>query len=474
MSDTLIDYLDDNGCACKKQIFATHQRYYIANNGIPPNTVAYQLTNTFVGEGLTADTGYIHLVYSITNGSAGTPFGNDLQDYFASPHTGVIATKILVIQAMIDAALAEMGLSQGDIIYAVNTDNEPIFFLTPAAEAAIASNTYLHIYFGGVDTWNNYTQKADVTALASNSNVLLGGSGEQCIPIQEIKEKDSCTGEETYRYVIENGLGVLVPVLNIYPYFTESDVALNCPSYTYVQKEVCVTIDGSVEDYEVIKIEKRNSLYELVNSSYETKQGVPITGVITEVCCNCNSVCDYNLTPLRNMRCVGYAGNNDPNLSKSSWMQGYGRHTQAYWDATCGVGSVSAYTWELDSVIINGTQYITTPIIVTIPFASMTLTPSGVPTNFATVFNTFLNPLGINLDPDMTVKEFISGDVFSLAFRQYSSPIACSYVGGRLDIITDTGDCWEYIAGTTLSAIQTFMMANNFPNLISNSSCATI
>jgi hypothetical protein len=53
-------------------------------------------------------------------------------------------------------------------------------------------------------------------------------ASEICTPIQEIKEKDTCTGEETYRYVIENGNGNLVPVTDIYPSFTEADVLYKC------------------------------------------------------------------------------------------------------------------------------------------------------------------------------------------------------------------------------------------------------
>lgn len=54
-------------------------------------------------------------------------------------------------------------------------------------------------------------------------------AGVDCIVIQEIKEKDTCTGEETYRYVIEDWSGNLVPVTDIYPAFTENDVLTKCP-----------------------------------------------------------------------------------------------------------------------------------------------------------------------------------------------------------------------------------------------------
>ena len=109
--------------------------------------------------------------------------------------------------------------------YAVNTDNEPIWFLSPAAVAVLWDPTYLHIYYGTSDAHNSYDQKSDVNVIATNPNVLLWWTWTwSCTAIQEIKEKDSCTGLETYRYIIEDGAWNLVPVTDLYPSFIETDV----------------------------------------------------------------------------------------------------------------------------------------------------------------------------------------------------------------------------------------------------------
>lgn len=245
------------------------------------------------------------------------------------------------------------------------------------------------------------------------------------------------------------------------------------------EKEVCGTIDGSIDVYELVKIYTRDNKGVQSLLHYEDKFGNQITGAVVETCCTCDSLCDYviNNNPTPNLKCAGYSATLDPNTSQSSLMQGYGRHTAAYWDAQCGVGSVTGYTWELDSFIHNGVEQITTPMIVTVPFTSMTYTPAGVPTNFATAFNTLLNTKGVNLDPDMATKSYVNGDTFTLAFRHYPNPIACSAPAwARLEIITESGDGWEYmgIANPTLAQIQAFTLSNNFVNQRTNSICQTI
>lgn len=212
---------------CKKEIFATHQRFYLIP-GIPVGAVAYEMTNDLPTQGLDVSNAYFHLIYPTLNGTQNIAYGPQLTDYFANPQLGILWSNITGVQAVIDFVLPSMGLSVGDVIYAINTTNLPIFLLSPTAVAELANNTFLHIYWGSVDTHNNYNEKADVNVLAQNPNILLGGV-DKCLPIQEIKEKDTCTGEETYRYVIEDLNGNLVKVTSIYPDFVESDVLLECP-----------------------------------------------------------------------------------------------------------------------------------------------------------------------------------------------------------------------------------------------------
>ncbi|HNG96895.1 MAG TPA: hypothetical protein PLW93_01335 [Candidatus Absconditabacterales bacterium] len=228
----IIDELEDNAdyqarAVCKKEIFATHIKR-IATPGVPANSVAYEMSMTlaafYQGPNNATNT-YIHCIYPVQNGALLTPIGPQLTEYFGNPQNGVLFTDVATVQAMTDNVLLQMGLSVGDAVYAVNTDNEPIWFLSPAAVAVLGDPTFLHIYYGTSDAHNVYDQKADVTVLAANPSVLLGGANTgSCTPIQEIKEKDSCTGLETYRYIVEDGAGNLVPVTDVYPAFVEADV----------------------------------------------------------------------------------------------------------------------------------------------------------------------------------------------------------------------------------------------------------
>ena len=214
---------------CKKEIIAVEQKFYVGTGAAPVNMVAYELTSNLASNGWNATNSYIHLVYGILLASSvNPPIGSDLQDYFATPHTGILFTDITTIQSMVDTVLPMIGLSVGDVIYAVNTANEPIWFLSPTAEAELLNSTYLHIYFGDSDVWNNYSQKADVTVIASNSTVLIGGTAT-CTPIQEIKERDTCTLAETYRYVIEDGAGNLVDATTVITGFDEANIKTECP-----------------------------------------------------------------------------------------------------------------------------------------------------------------------------------------------------------------------------------------------------
>ena len=212
---------------CKKEIFAVHDRY-ITVPSVPAGAVAYEMTNDLPTQGLDVSNAYFHLIYPTLNGVTSDPIGPQLTEYFANTQLGILWSDIAGVQAVIDFVLPSMGLSVGDVVYAINTSNLPIFFLSPSAVTELANNTYLHIYWGALSTHNNYNEKADVTVIASNSNILLG-AGTKCIGIQQIKEKDTCTGEETYRYVIEDLNGNLVKVESIYPDFVEADVLLECP-----------------------------------------------------------------------------------------------------------------------------------------------------------------------------------------------------------------------------------------------------
>ncbi|MBK7806818.1 MAG: hypothetical protein IPJ51_11015 [Saprospiraceae bacterium] len=258
---------------CKKEIFATHQRFYLIP-GIPVGAVAYEMTNDLPTQGLDVSNAYFHLIYPTLNGTQNIAYGPQLTDYFANPQLGILWSDIAGVQAVIDFVLPLMNLSVGDVVYAINTTNTPIFLLSPTAVAELANNTYLHIYWGDTDVHSSYNETADVNVIAANPNILLGGANK-CVGIQEIKEKDTCTGEETYRYVIEDLNGDLVNVTSIYPDFVEADVLLECPAVsktvdvpncagTLVEKEV----DSIVGAY-ILNQENKHTetVYDIVNAA---------------------------------------------------------------------------------------------------------------------------------------------------------------------------------------------------------------
>lgn len=81
----------------------------------------------------------------------------------------------------------------------------------------------------------------------------------------------------------------------------------NCKENLILEKEVCGTINGSISDYELIRIYTRDQSGELTVLRYEDTKGNLITGTVVETCCNCNSLCDVVLTPVANRLCFGYA-----------------------------------------------------------------------------------------------------------------------------------------------------------------------
>lgn len=293
---------------CKKDIFATHIKYhYIAGDPIPAGYVAYQPTTTLDVRyaGGNASNVYLHCILPILNGSqTPTTYGGQLNDYFVNPQPGIIFTDVATIQAMTDASAVDMGLQASDFIYAV-VNNQPIWYLSPAAIAAIPAPTYLHIYFGQTPDHNQYDENSDVTVLA---NVIP----PSCTPIQQVKEKDSCTGLETYRYIIEDGAGNLVDAASVITGFDEANIVMSCPEpvaeeFDIKEREVCVTIDGSAQIYEAIKVYKRSRTSGLATLiHYESKEGSVINGTIVEVCCTCDSLCDVP-TATSNKVGFGYA-----------------------------------------------------------------------------------------------------------------------------------------------------------------------
>ena len=296
---------------CGKQIIAVEQKYILRDTLIPSNYAVYwigDLLSNVYGTGNDATNIYLHLLYGVLNGSAlNPPIGTGLQDYFTVNQSGVLFTDKITIQNMVDYMLPLIGLNIGDIYYDVTIDNQPVMLLSPAAVIAVTNSTYLHIYTGNTSTWNVYDNNFEYTFLSTytfSDLTLSSTSVPYCIGIQEIKYLNTCTGYYSYEYVIEKN-GLLVPVIDVYTDFIESEVKLSCPEYTYNTKEVCGYIDGSTDCYEIFKIEIRDKNTGLiVNSFYENKENLILTSV-EETCCTCDCLCQQNT--LFNRICFGYA-----------------------------------------------------------------------------------------------------------------------------------------------------------------------
>jgi hypothetical protein len=161
---------------CKKEIFATHIKYYLQ----PANKVWTLFSKL---EPIHPDAGsygssFIIIGDQIAGTHPGGPYvGNDINGWF---------------------------------VYSMVSPTQP------------ANDSNGHYWIQGQPS-----SFSTVTFNRINPDIAFSAS-EICTPIQEIKEKDSCTGEETYRYVIEDGSGTLVPVTDIDPTFTEDRVIDSC------------------------------------------------------------------------------------------------------------------------------------------------------------------------------------------------------------------------------------------------------
>jgi hypothetical protein len=176
----LIEYIEDSCPDCKKQIFATHDRFYkntapslqvwtlLSKLGDPhPDAASYGASFTYIGDNV-----------------AGThPSGS----YAGNGINGWIVYSVLSITQPVD-------------------DSNGHYWILGQPDS-----------FG---TFNFNRVNANIEAPLVNA---------ECISIQEIKEKDSCTGVETYRYVTEDGNGILVDASVFIPNFDEDNIVFNCP-----------------------------------------------------------------------------------------------------------------------------------------------------------------------------------------------------------------------------------------------------
>lgn len=212
---------------CKKEVIPAIPMVY-KQSWVPSNYVAYRIKDR-----REATSVYIHWLYGINAWSWVTLRGAGWVDYnWGSNPNWVLATDVANVQVMTDKALVDMWLAVWDAYYAVTTDNQSVWFLSPAAIALIPSNTFLQVYSWLLDTWNDYDRKFDVSYVAPYTSAdvsLTTATSWNCIWILKIVEQDSCTWKETYRYVIEDWAGNLVDASTVISWFDEANVYVTCP-----------------------------------------------------------------------------------------------------------------------------------------------------------------------------------------------------------------------------------------------------
>lgn len=202
---------------CKKEIIAVEPKVYVTEVAAAPawyNGYDFDLPTDY---GTTDATNtYFHVLYLSTA-------------YYYPPALTNPTTPILIdgnvtaINNFIQASLIADWQS-GDEFYIVVNADKTITVWT--------KNTYtptgneFRLWNIGAD---DYTNKYFPVIQTTHNPVSV-----QCIWIQEVKEKDSCTGAETYRYVIEDWAGNLVDASTFIAGRDEANVASSCPEIPVV------------------------------------------------------------------------------------------------------------------------------------------------------------------------------------------------------------------------------------------------
>jgi len=430
---------------CKKEIFATHDRFYvIPANGVPSDYIGYDFDiNDFAPA--TYSTLELHRLYFTPTGNC-YDFPTGVQGC-PSTSTGILFSDP-TFQAKLDAILVQEGYAAGDVVVTTNGSVWTTWF-SPSFD--YTNNT--NLFWAGDNT--DYFNKITPTIVTNETPSLE----DLCLPIQEIKEKDSCTGVETYRYIIEDGLGNLVDAASVITGFNEANVLLSCPSveeFDIKEREVCVTIDGSTQSYEAIKVYKRSRTSGLATLiHYETKSGNVINGTIVEVCCTCETLCDVPAT--------------------TSNKVGFGYATLFNGGAVLGDRVVSGEELYLDYLEVDGNVLIGSPLVIGTLTGGFTAADMGYGLSYNKIvdllntvpefaangvrFVTAAPPLAPNASYDpmcwgveyddtkdvrIVIRDKVSVSGISHSFSIRLNPDPNQTYEGILNVITDAGNNWDY------------------------------
>lgn len=216
---------------CKEIPFASHIKYY-PSSGIPASYLSYAFANPIAGSGFGGATDATNLfIHAIFDNPSGT--GVDVENNvipFTGASNGIPAINVNQIQAALNTLLVANGYAANDAIYTITNSNEIALWLSPALVAVLPN---LNVWAGDSLTAGSYQNKVDVDTLYTYTHADIQLSPiptNGCTPIQEIKYRNSCTGLETYKYVVEDLAGNLVLASSVITGFDESLIQLSCNS----------------------------------------------------------------------------------------------------------------------------------------------------------------------------------------------------------------------------------------------------
>ena len=292
--------LGDNSCQ------STFIIKYMDAPALPSGYVAYQFLsqNGFNDGVLDVSSTYFQYIYLYGNGgNQVSELGGQLNDYYSNPQPGIVVNDIAKIQSIFDYCLQQIGFPVGSLIYSINTDGDPIFFLSSFLEAEfLNSNFGFTWYIATANVFSQLDEKMGIGVVATNNTPINGGGG--CVSVLQKIDYKCCDNKLSYTYLVEDGGGNFVPVKDIYPDFQESNLLMACEEFIIDRIEICATIDdGScVKLFKIIKRTKNNG--DVISFFYETLFGSVVSGVVVETCCNEDCAC-VNPTSL-NRIALGY------------------------------------------------------------------------------------------------------------------------------------------------------------------------
>ena len=222
-----------------------------------------------------------------------------------------------------------------DILASANHTGWFIYYLVSQVNPGQDSNG--HTWYPGVlDSNPDYDANDTLNIVSSMPNI----TGYTVAKVQWVKFQNQ-DGTIFDKYYELNSSNQLLVEVNFDINSQEFSVGDACePKLELFEMEVCGTIDGSIETYQLIKIYTRDESGVPTLLRYEDTKGNLITGVVVEKCCDCDAKCEDDAPPL--MRVKDY----------------YNVNSDAFLNAL-GSPNPKEYQYRLLSFVHNGNPLLT-------------------------------------------------------------------------------------------------------------------